>query len=192
METDKHIYFFERNDNEFDWLSQMHYCSFSDNGVKYSSVEQYVTAKKAELFGDDNIRKAVMKCKNPFKIHKLGLEIGGFDQKRWAEVRETIVYNGYTLKFQDEELRERLLATGDKVLAFASPNDKLWGIGAGLVFSYKYWSTDGDVCGRTVEQMPEQKEWKGRNLLGSVIMRVRKDLRATSTANSSASASVSN
>eukprot|EP00516_Mucochytrium_quahogii_P013801 CAMPEP_0203803254 /NCGR_PEP_ID=MMETSP0100_2-20121128/12705_1 /ASSEMBLY_ACC=CAM_ASM_000210 /TAXON_ID=96639 /ORGANISM=" , Strain NY0313808BC1" /LENGTH=59 /DNA_ID=CAMNT_0050710897 /DNA_START=309 /DNA_END=485 /DNA_ORIENTATION=- len=52
---------------------------------------------------------------------------------------------------------EELLSTGDKILAEASPFDKIWGIG---MSAKRYGAFD-------------QKNWKGSNLLGKVLMKTR-------------------
>ena len=69
-----------------------------------------------------------------------------------------IVWYGNYLKFsQHEDLRERLLATGDRILAEASPYDLIWGIG--------YRAKDDLAL--------DQKNWRGQNLLGKILMSVR-------------------
>ena len=61
---------------------------------------------------------------------------------------------------QNEDLKYKLLSTGDKLLAEASPYDKIWGIGL---------SGDEIVAWNT-------ETWKGTNLLGKILMRVRDEL----------------
>ena len=65
-------------------------------------------------------------------------------------------------KFRDNALlRERLLDTGDAVLAECAWNDKLWGIGFGMNASERL----------------HPDLWKGSGLLGRVLMIVREQLR---------------
>jgi ribA/ribD-fused uncharacterized protein len=48
----------------------------------------------------------------------------------WAEKRIKVAYDGLYAKFsQNEELKAKLLATGEKRLYEASKSDKIWGIG---------------------------------------------------------------
>ncbi len=73
-----------------------------------------------------------------------------------------IVVNGNMLKFsQNEELKNFLLSTNNKILAEASPYDKIWGIGIG--------QDDKDAY--------NIDKWKGENLLGKALMKVREELR---------------
>lgn len=61
---------------------------------------------------------------------------------------------------QNANLKEQLMATQNRLLVEASPYDKIWGIGLG----------EGD------EAALDPARWKGRNLLGTVLMNVRKQL----------------
>lgn len=62
---------------------------------------------------------------------------------------------------QNREMRRVLLETGDKILAEASPRDCVWGIGLG----------SGNPRAR------DPSNWRGRNLLGKALMRVREIIR---------------
>ena len=68
--------------------------------------------------------------------------------------------NGLRLKFtQNEDLKKKLLETGDKDLYEASFRDKIWGIGFGI------------------RQAPNiSPEKYGQNLLGKALMLVRLEL----------------
>jgi ribA/ribD-fused uncharacterized protein len=66
---------------------------------------------------------------------------------------------GNYLKYsQDEELKQKLLATGERELVEASPRDRIWGVG----FEAKYAGAN-------------RREW-GLNLLGKVLMETRERL----------------
>lgn len=82
-----------------------------------------------------------------------------FDQQRWNSSCDGIVERGNFLKFsQNPDLKNVLLATGDKIIVEASPSDRIWGIG----FDAEH------AEGR-------ESEW-GANKLGEALMRVRKTL----------------
>jgi len=71
-----------------------------------------------------------------------------------------IVFNGAFLKFsQNEDLKKKLLNTGNKTLVEASKWDKIWEIGI---------SKKDALAG---------KKWKGMNLLGKTLMNVRNNLK---------------
>lgn len=134
----------------------------SPDGITYNCCEQYMMHKKAQLFGDEAIALKIIKEKDPSNQQKLGREISNFNQSTWDKNKLGIVWYANYLKFtQHEDLRFRLLATNDKILAEASPYDLIWGIG--------FRATD--------EKALNDKNWKGKNLLGQVLMNVRSMLK---------------
>ena len=62
---------------------------------------------------------------------------------------------------QNRDLIIKLMDTGDAVLAEASPFDRTWGIGL---------SADD-------ERAVNRKKWKGQNLLGETLMKIREQLK---------------
>ena len=85
----------------------------------------------------------------------------GFDEERWAEHRFEVVVTGNMAKFgQHRQLRDFLTSTGSRVIAEASPRDRVWGIGL---------AADDERA-----QSPER--WPGLNLLGFALMEVRHQL----------------
>jgi len=136
---------------------------FTDpDGITYNCCEQYMMYKKAQLFSDVEMAKKILEEKDPSSQQKLGREIKGFQAKKWDENKIGIVWYANYLKFsQHEDLKERLLATENKILAEASPNDLIWGIG--------FRAND--------EKALDEKNWKGKNLLGKTLMSVRTTLR---------------
>ena len=117
---------------------------------------------KAELFGDQAIRKQILECSDPKQIKALGRKVRGFDQAVWDRFKYAIVLNGNWCKFsQSRDLREFLLSTGDSVLVEASPYDSIWGI-------------------RLPASSPEAQDpqkWRDQNPLGFALMEVRDELR---------------
>ncbi len=144
------------------WPSQWHPAVFTVDGVRYSCAEQFMMAEKARLFGDEETRVAILAAASPRDHKALGRKVRSFDSARWADACREVVYRGNIAKFsQNADLRELLLATGDRTLAEASPYDKIWGIGL--------TADDPNATDRTA--------WSGRNWLGEVLMRVRAELR---------------
>ncbi len=134
------------------------------DGVKYNCCEQYMMYKKAKLFADIEIADKILEESDPSIQQKLGREIKGFDSKIWDNHKIGIVWYGNYLKFtQHQDLADRLLATGNKILAEASPYDLIWGIG--------FRATDDNAL--------DEIKWRGQNLLGKTLMSVRGALRLT-------------
>jgi ribA/ribD-fused uncharacterized protein len=145
------------------YFSQWYPSEFIVDKVKYLNAEQYMMAEKAKLFGDEEIRKVILATKDPRKCKDLGRKIKNFDEKKWIENREKIVFEGSLAKFsQNEELKRKLLDTEDAILVEASPTDSIWGIGMMV----------------TDPNFNDQSKWKGLNLLGKALMRVRDKLKS--------------
>ena len=139
------------------FLSQWYSCRFEENSIEFNSAEQYMMWRKAKLFGDIGVANKILDTANQATIKRLGRQVKNFDENLWCQHRVEIVIDGNMLKFQaDKSLRERLLTTGDTILVETSPYDKIWGVGSTSKANIKYW--------------------KGSNLLGQILMYVRKEL----------------
>ncbi len=143
-------------------LSQWYPAPFEIDGIAYATAEHYMMAAKARLFGDRDNERAILEASHPGEAKKLGRQIRNFDEQIWERAREQIVFEGNLARFtQHSPLREFLLMTGDRVLVEASPVDRIWGIGLAA----------------QDESAADPLQWKGLNLLGFVLMRVRQQLR---------------
>ena len=154
--------FFWHEYEENGYLSQWYYATFTVEGVTYQTCEQYMMAKKALMFGDFEKYTRIMNERDPKKDKALGKTVTNYDHDLWHSCNEEIIYNANLAKFsQNPELKNALLATGDKILVEASPYDKIYGIGLEA----------SDPAAK------DPKQWKGMNLLGTVLGRVREALR---------------
>lgn len=135
---------------------------FKVNGNTFSCVEQYMMAQKAIIFRDFETFNKIMNSKDAVEMKHLGREVKNFNAEKWDEVKVKVVKNAVFAKFsQNWDLREMLLATGDKLIAESNPMDRTWGIG---------------ICKSDKEVMNKMEEW-GDNLLGKIMMEVRDELR---------------
>ncbi|MGX1810403.1 NADAR family protein [Nocardia sp. NPDC055321] len=142
-------------------LSQWWPVEFTVDGQRYGSAEHFMMGEKARLFGDEEMRARVLASETPADAKRIGRAVRGFDQDAWVAHRYDIVLRGSIAKFgQHPELRDFLLATGDKVLVEAAPRDTIWGIGLG--------AENPDAA------RPER--WRGENLLGFALMDARETL----------------
>jgi len=132
---------------------------FTDNeGIKYCCAEQYMFSKKALLFGDIESNFKIMDTNSPKEQQKLGRLVKDFNQKIWDLNKVGIVRNANIYKFsQNKDLYDVLISTKGTELVEASPYDKIWGIGMGV-----------DEKGIT-----DPLNWKGENLLGSILTELR-------------------
>lgn len=105
----------------------------------YSCAEQFMMAKKAKLFGDENMLKAIMNAKHPKEMKEYGRLVKSFDSTVWKSCCYEIVKRGNHAKFeQNSELWNYMTTTKGQLLVEASPVDRTWGIGLaeqGVVYS---------------------------------------------------------
>jgi ribA/ribD-fused uncharacterized protein len=144
-------------------LSQWWPSPFLVEGVRYATAEHWMMAGKARLFGDAEAERQALDAGSPAAAKRAGRLVRGFDDAIWERERSAIVRAGSVHKFgQNAELRDFLLATGDRVLVEASPLDRVWGIGL---------AADD-------ERAQDPALWRGLNLLGFALMEAREELRA--------------
>ena len=143
-------------------LSNHHACKFTVNGESYTSAEQYLMAAKVELFGDHESVVSIKRATNP-KIQKsLGGKIKGYVKETWISEAPSILLKGLMEKFkQNDGLAAFLLATENTAIAEANPKDLLFGVGIGL----------------EDPQVFQKESWKGRNILGLTLEKVRAAIR---------------
>lgn len=148
----------------FACFSNWYPAEFEKDGIRFSNTEQYMMYRKALLMGDDEIAKEVLSTPDPKSVKALGRKVRNWNEDLWVKNRERIMFDGCLAKFsapENAKMHAELLSTGNKVIAEASPYDKIWGIGMR--------STDKGA--------DEVRKWKGLNLLGATLMKVRDTLR---------------
>ncbi len=117
--------------------------------------------QKAKLFQDNDIASKILQTSDAGKIKALGRSVKNYDDTIWNGTRQIIVYEGLLEKFrQNEQLRKKLIETGNAILAECAVQDKIWGIGLSMKNEKRF----------------DMTQWKGQNLLGFSIMMVRKAL----------------
>lgn len=139
-------------------LSQWAHSDFYQDDLKFNCCEQYMMYQKAILFEDHDLAKAIYQSTSPSEQKKLGRKVKNFEESVWIKHRKIIVFKANFLKFsQISYFRQLLLATSHRTLVEVNPHDRIWGIGLGIHDPEIYY--------------PEK--WKGQNLLGRILMRVR-------------------
>ena len=148
-------------------FSQFHPSHFTVDGHAYVCAEQYMHEQKAHLFGDVAMAERILRSDSPHEHKLMGGRVSDFDQAKWDAHKVAIVTTGNHAKFaQNSGLRRRLLETGDAILAEANPKDYIWGIGL----------AEDDPAAQ------DPASWQGENLLGQILMAVRSELAANSSA----------
>lgn len=119
------------------------------HGRIWPTTEHFYQAQK---FAGTSREEQIRCSATPTLAKHLALEWKGQRRGDWAVVKEDIMLEGLRAKFsQHPDLRERLLATGDRTLVEHTEHDA-------------YWGDAGDGS--------------GRNRLGVLLMSVREELRA--------------
>lgn len=143
------------------YLSNWYLSDFVKDDVSFSSVEQYMMYRKALQFGDTEIARQILQTSSVGKIKALGRSVSNYDDIIWSGVRQIVVYEGLLEKFrQNQELKDRLLATKSDILAECAVKDRIWGIGLSMKDDRRF----------------QMSGWQGQNLLGFTLMMVRAEL----------------
>lgn len=142
-------------------LSQWYNCSFIVDNIPYNTAEQFMMTQKAKLFNGDITFQNIINSTHPNQFKKLGREVKNFDIKVWEDMRFNIVVKGNLAKFsQNEDIKQFLVNTKNRILVETSPYDTIWGIGLN--------------CNSPSIQNPHT--WQGLNLLGFALMQVRTNI----------------
>lgn len=141
-------------------FSQWYGAPFNVSGLRYPTAEHFMMAEKASLFDDHATKELILQASSPGAAKALGRQVRGFDEEVWLQHRFEIVVRANQAKFaQNPDLSAFLKQTGTRVLVEASPVDRVWGIG----------------LAQDDEQVNNPNQWRGLNLLGFALMRVRDD-----------------
>ena len=113
---------------------------------------------KAAIFADDCTYQKILRAKTPWECKLLGRQVADFCQDTWDDFAEMFMFEILKTKFMtDHRLLEILMGTQDRIIAEASPTDRIWGIGLAL----------------DDENAKDPTKFRGRNLLGNSLMKVR-------------------
>lgn len=144
------------------FLSNWAHYSFVLDGVTYNCVEQAFMAAKAKQAGDTETLDLVMATSDCKEQKRLGRATKNFVSEAWDDIKFDSVYRACLAKFdQNPDIKQQLLATGNLILAEAADYDTVWGIGLAA-----------DHPDAT-----NPSKWKGTNLLGQILMKVRANLK---------------
>ncbi|MBB4861207.1 ribA/ribD-fused uncharacterized protein [Pseudomonas nitritireducens] len=146
-------FFFTADDPFSNWYKR----DFYVRDVKFPNGECAMMYSKAMLFGDKEVAAKILAAKTAKEQKALGRTCK-FDQAIWdarcVPMMTAILYHKFT---QHKDLETLLLSTAGTELVEASPYDKIWGIGL----------SEDDP------RSLDKSQWRGKNLLGQVLMNVR-------------------
>lgn len=153
---------FFKPEQPYGFMSNWWPSPFTIDNVLFPTTEHHMMVMKALLMGDQAMARTILNTKSPSAVKGLGKKVKNFSPQLWDTHKFEIVLTGNMAKFtQHPDLKQQLLATGDRIIAEASPYDKIWGIG----------------MAPTDSRARNPANWKGQNLLGRILMEVRSRLR---------------
>ncbi|MFX1532963.1 MAG: NADAR family protein [Promethearchaeota archaeon] len=132
---------------QYSFLSNFSLSPIKIDGVVYSTVEHYYQAMKTQ---DKAERERIISATTPKQAKSYGRQCTL--RPDWNSIRLEVMEQALRVKFQDPELRKKLLATENKILEEGNTwGDTFWGVNI--------------------------KTGKGKNHLGKLLMKIRDDLR---------------
>ena len=143
-------------------FSNFYTTDFVLDGEKFSSVQQFYHFQKVSAAGNGDLAAKIFRSFDPVEQYRIGKGITpGID--KWDEASaEDNMEKAVGAKFvQNPVLLKALLDTKSKTLIECNPHDLVWTNGLKL--------TDQDAEDGT--------KWKGRNILGNILCRVRESLK---------------
>lgn len=155
------VYFYKQNSEPWGVFSNFYPADIRINSLTFHCNEQYIMYMKASVFEDWEVAQAILKADSPGEIKRLGRRVRGFQEDVWARSRESIADTCNLAKFESHpSLRRILMSTGSRPIAEAAPGDFVWGIGISVAKAKGLQPSD----------------WKGQNILGRSLMRIREEL----------------
>ncbi|XP_071119323.1 uncharacterized protein [Haliotis cracherodii] len=160
MAEEAEFEFFSGNDSPF---SLQYPATFTIDDRQFLSVEHYITYQQAVVSEDKVCAEKILSAKDHEKLKECGRRIQNFKMQAWQDSMKDVLISAIEAKFdQNPELHDSLLATHPKLLVEATPGNKTWGIGL----------ASDDV------RALDKNTWKGDNLLGYAMTRLRDKLMA--------------
>ena len=141
-------------------FNNFHKATFKVDNTTCFCSEQYIQAKKAQLFHNNDTMDKIMVSLSPLKCKDLGRDVQNYSEEKWKLEAENLCLPGLMAKFEQNPcFTDILLSTGSCLLAEAS-YDTMWGTGIPLHH----------------QDCLDERKWKGSNLLGKLLMYIRKCL----------------
>lgn len=131
------------------------------DGRYWTTTEKYFMYQKAITFNDTETAEKILKLDNPRDVKQLGREVKNFSEEKWDKVKEEIMYKAVKAKFEQDGLCNYCIKEyPNAIFVEGSPYDKIWGVG--IKFDdYRIFN---------------KINWKGKNLLGKILTRVRDEI----------------
>lgn len=114
-------------EQEYGFLNNIYPAGFTVGDVQYQTNEHYFQSKK---FEGHPYEWQVAAAETADLAFDMGQNRDYPLRADWSEAKETIMYTGLRYKFQqNEELRKKLLETGNRPIVEHTEHDSYWGDG---------------------------------------------------------------
>jgi ribA/ribD-fused uncharacterized protein len=155
VKTDTHFFFYRHI------LGQWHIHPFTVDGITFNCPEQFMMYSKAILFKDEETAEKILHEEKPFNHQQLGRKVKNYSQYIWDHAKFNVIVAGNMARFREDEKGRQVLFDSDPlILVEASPTDLVYGVGLS--------ETDPLIL--------DEANWRGQNLLGKALMKVRTEL----------------
>lgn len=135
--------------NKYNWLSNFYPCEVEYEGIIYPTVEHFYVAMKTT---DPDLRKEISDIETPGKVKRFGRKLN--IRENWEDIKISVMDYALKIKFNNPYFKKLLIETENEEIVEGNLwHDNFWG------------SCYCDGC-----------QDKGRNILGKLIMKVRKSL----------------
>ena len=81
---------FHNPDEPYGFLSNWYLSAFTVDGIRFSSMEQYMMYKKAVLFEDTGMAAKIRNTDDVVLIKKLGRKVSNYNDTVWNGMRQVI------------------------------------------------------------------------------------------------------
>ena len=137
-------------EGKYDFLSNFYPSPIFYDGITYPTNEHFFQAMKTL---DQEERKKIAAADTPGKAKRMGRSVDL--RPDWEKIKVEVMRLGLILKFQNPDLKEKLLATGDEELI------------EGNWWCDQFWGSCN--CSKHIRT-------PGRNVLGMLLMELRKEI----------------
>ena len=144
-------------------LSNFYSCTIEHNGRIFNSSEQMFQQLRAEYYGDIEASAEIGLMNEPVLMKKRAKDLHTPNGQMPVENRDAdreIMHKVLRAKFSSEILKGELLRTNNKQIVELNEHDTFFGVGLSLK-TERFW---------------EKSRWKGKNIMGELLMLVRKEL----------------
>ena len=81
---------FHNPDESYGFLSNWYLSDFTVDGIKFSSMEQYMMYQKAVVFKDKDIASQILKTNDVARIKDFGRQVSNYNDSVWNGMRQML------------------------------------------------------------------------------------------------------